>query len=436
MKKDKNPLFTVIIPTKDRADFLIHTLRTCTLQNYENLEVIVSDDGSSDNTREVVEEAGRSDPRIRYISPGSGVGMWRNFEFALNAVKPGYVMALGGDDGLLPYGVAGIIEVLEETNQEILAWPAPLYIYPKVRMETGQLIISANKGRLKVGNYIVDSNKYLRRQARELAYISDKETPMFYVKGVASTRLVDMVRSRSPDRRFYSSSTPDGFSGVVLAGEVDTYTYSEKPFSIYGASPTSQGSVYLGFNDKEKKQSEDFFRHAKNMPMHKDLASQPYSPLISLMTADFLLIASDLPGWPGPKPIIDYKNLISKALSELNGLWADDRISRELEIIRKIAHHHGLEQYFYKELKSKKRDSRSPLEGNAISSSRIYLDADQFGIKNVCDAAFVAHYMYEIIPKLGFNTLQGFIVNSINYWLKSLKRGKAFPEINSEKSIE
>lgn len=94
--KETSPLFTVIIPNKNRANFLHHTLRTCMMQNYEPLEVLVSDDGSTDNTREVVEEASRRDSRIRYISPGSGIGMRDNFEFALRQVKPGFVTTLGG----------------------------------------------------------------------------------------------------------------------------------------------------------------------------------------------------------------------------------------------------------------------------------------------------------------------------------------------------
>ena len=102
LKQDSSPRFTVIIPTKDRAPYLNQTLRTCRMQEYENLEVIVSDDGSTDNTREVVLEAARIDPRIRYVSPGAGAGMRDNFEFALDCVKPGYVIALGGDD-LVPF---------------------------------------------------------------------------------------------------------------------------------------------------------------------------------------------------------------------------------------------------------------------------------------------------------------------------------------------
>jgi hypothetical protein len=44
--------------------------------------------------------------------------------------------------------------------------------------------------------------------------------------------------------------------------------------------------------------------------------------------------------------------------------------------------------------------------------------------------------MYEIMPKLGFKTIKSFIMNSVNYWLKSLKKGKDFPKVTPEKSIE
>ena len=66
-----------------------------------------------------------------------------------------------------------------------------------------------------------------------------------------------------------------------------------------------------------KKLSNSFYRAVADVPMHRDLASQPYSPLISLMTADYLLTAKDLPGWPGDVSAIDYKNLLMKGLKEL-----------------------------------------------------------------------------------------------------------------------
>ncbi len=423
MAKDNNPLFTVIIPTKDRADYLHHSLRTCSIQDYENLEIIVSDDGSTDHTHQVVEEAARKDPRIRYVSPGSGVGMRDNFEFALNQVKPGYVIALGGDDGLLPYGICGMCDALQDTGKELLAWPSPAFFYAHTKMETGQLVLPAKRR-----DRIIQSRNFLERQAKKLFYVADIESPMFYVKGVTSTRLVEKVRSRSADGRFYSCSTPDGYSGIVLAGEVQSYAFSGEPFSIHGVSPTSHGVGYLAGNDQAKKQSEAFFKNASHMPMHAELAGQPYSPLITLMTADYLLTARDLPGWPGNFSSIDYRALLLKGLNELvDGLFAEDRISRELAILYRIAEHHGLGEFFRKRVKSTRRNTRKTLEGNAISPSRAYLDCSQYGIHNVFDAAYFAYYIYQIAPKLTFSAIWKVMSNSLVYRLRSLRIGAHFP---------
>lgn len=427
-KQDKMPLFTVVIPTKDRAEYLHHSLRTCSLQDYENMEVIVSDDGSTDNTREIVEEAARKDPRIRYVSPGLGVGMLENFEYALNQVRPGYLIALGGDDGLLPYGIRGMLSVLQETGQEMLAWPAPAFFYAKTKMKTGQLILHTNGLRLQSGQRIIQSKVFLDRQAKELAYTADVESPMFYVKGVTSTRLVEKVRKRTPGGRFYACATPDGYSGIVLAGEVEKYAFSGAPFSLHGVSPTSAGVSYLAKDERAKKQSDAFFKHASSKPMHLELGSQPYSPLISLMTADYLLTARDLPGWQGSFQSINYRDLLVKALGELaDGLFAEDRIARELAILVRIAEHHGLGEFFRKKVGSMCRNRRTTLEGSALSPSRLYLDASQYGINNVFDAAYVAHYIHQIVPRTNFATAWKVITNSLGYRLLALRKGNRFP---------
>jgi len=424
MTMKSESLFSVIIPTKDRAEFLHHTLRTCSLQDDENLEFIVSDDGSRDNTKDVVLEAARKDPRIRYVTPGPGVGMRDNFEFALDQVKPGYVMALGGDDGLLPYGIRGMREVLKDTGQEMLAWHAPIFYYAKARMETGQLVLP----RPRPGR-ILQSKDYLERQARTLDYISDPESPMFYVKGVTSTRLVDRVRSRSVDGRFYQCPTPDGYSGIVLAGEVETYAFSGEPFSIYGASPTAQGVSYLAGDNEARKRSEAFFRDVAQVPMHGELASQPYSPLITIMTVDYLLTARDLQGWPGRFPAIDFRQLLLKSLGELaHGLYSEERVARELGILNQIAEQHGLGAFFRQTVKdSRRHQKKTPFEGNGFTPNQLFLDCSMYGIKDIFDAAFVAHYTSRLAQKTNLSTLWDTIVRTVGYRLRSLRKGGAFP---------
>jgi glycosyltransferase involved in cell wall biosynthesis len=394
------------------------------MQNYEPLEIMVSDDGSTDNTREVVEDAARHDARIRYISLGAEVGMRDNFEYALRQVKPGFVIALGGDDGLLPDGILGMREVLRDTDMDLLAWPAPVYTYPNVRGSKGQLAIY-HQGGLK----IVDSHQFLCRQAKNLHYLSDIESPMFYVKGVASTILIDRVRNRSQDGRFYSCPTPDGYSGIVLAGEVARYAFSGKPFSIFGLSPNSQGLAYLSNNEKAKKESENFFQNVVSKPMHRELASQPYSPLIALMTVDYLLTAKDLPGWPGKFPPIDYRKMLLKGIKELaHGLYGDARINRELAILNQIAENHGLGKYFRDRVRRSTRCRKKvPFEGSGINISAFFIDASSYHLHNIFDAAYAAQNIYQVYSDLKLSSLAKMIARSIKYRLRVMGKGNPFP---------
>lgn len=422
--KDTSPLFTVIIPTENRAKYLHHTLRTCMMQNYEPLEVLVSDDGSTDNTREVVEEASRRDSRIRYISPGAKVGMRDNFEYVLRQVKPGFVIALGGDDGLLLDGIAGMYEILRDTGMDLLAWPAPVYSYPNVRGLNAELYIFHRRE-----SKIIDSHQFLCRQAKNLDYISDIESPMFYVKGVASTTLVDRVRNRSLDGRFYSCPTPDGYSGIVLAGEVSHYAFSGKPFSIFGLSPNSQGLTYLSNDEKAKIISEMFFQNVSSRPMHSELASQMYSPLITLMTVDYLLTASDLPGWAGSFPPINYKQVLRNGLMELaNGSYGEERICRELKILNQIAEKHELGEFFREKVRrSSRKRKRFPFSGSGIDRKTIYLDGSSYNLHNIFDAAYAAQHICQAYSDMKLTTLVQSISRSLRNRFRVISKGTPFP---------
>ena len=420
------PLFTIIIPTRNRSEYLYHSLKTCITQDYENLEIIVSDDFSTDNTKQMVDKFIKSDNRIRYITPSneSNVGMLENFEFALNHVKPGFVLALGGDDGLMPNSVSKMWGILKNTGQEILSWPTVAYFYPCQKVKNGQIVLQTTSINKNENVKRVNSETFLKRQSETLWYTLDNESPMFYVKGVVSTEVIKRVKARSKNGNFYSCSTPDGYSGIVLAGEVNEWIYYNKPLTIHGVSPTSQGLGYLTKGEDAKIHSESFFEKAKEIPMHKELGSQPYSPLITLMTADFLLTARDLPGWPGKYKQFDNKLLLSNSIKELeDGLYPEDRIARELEILKNIAIKHDLLQYFEKELKNSVRNDRKPLEGNAFSRRLIYLDASDFKVNNVFEASFFAYNFYNTIPKMKFLSFINALINSVKYRFLSFRIG-------------
>jgi hypothetical protein len=346
-----------------------------------------------------------------------------NFEFALDHVKPGYLIALGGDDGILPYGISRMASALKDTGMEIVTWVPPIFTYPGVRHGNGQLRLN-RPGRSR----LVRSSAYLARQAKALHYLSDRETPMFYIKGVVATRLVEQVRSRTEHGQFYVCSTPDGFSGIVLAGEVEQYAFSGMPLTIAGESPTSQGHAYMSDGEESRTLSNSFYSSVSDVPMHPDLASQPYSPLISLMTADYLLSAKSLPGWPGRFPDIDYKNLLLKSLTELsNGLYAAGRVNRELGILDNIAQHHGLGPFFRQNVKNMRRGrSRMPFTGNGITPSQVLLDCDMLEIRHVFDAAYFCYFADQVLSKFNLAAAARLLADSLKYKVQQLQRGDRF----------
>lgn len=414
--------FTIIIPTKDRADYLVQTLKTCANQDYERLSIIVSDDGSSDHTREVVEEVASKDGRIKYISPGN-VGMLENFEFALNHISPGYLLALGGDDGLLPYAIRDINKIIMETGTEIVSWSTPNYCYQGTKMETAQLVLNAKWGRPITGRRIINSRDFLKRQATELQYVFDKESPMFYVQAAVATSLINKVKARTEGGKFYSCSCPDGYSGIVLAGEVEQYIHSDTPFTIDGTSPTSTGIAYLRDDEFSKKIANKMFQDSTKRPMHRDLGGLPYCPLISLMTADFLLTARDLPGWPGSFPEINKLEMLKKAVDELTANKYDEQnIGREMSLLYDLSDFLGLSEEFRDIVKTAKLKTWESFEGSGISPKNLYIDASEHRINNIFDASYFTYYSHLIASKASFIGIGKLLLRSVKHKFSSTRR--------------
>ncbi|GJL51096.1 MAG: hypothetical protein NPIRA01_23230 [Nitrospirales bacterium] len=90
-------LVTIGIPTYNRANgFLPQALESAIAQTYENLEIIVSDNCSSDDTETVVK--GYGDPRVKYFRHPKNIGPLGNSNFCLKQAKGIYFLQLHDDD--------------------------------------------------------------------------------------------------------------------------------------------------------------------------------------------------------------------------------------------------------------------------------------------------------------------------------------------------
>lgn len=409
MDNNTYPKFTVIIPQKDRAEYLVHTLRTCMIQDYPNFEIIVGDDCSEDNTVELVRELQKQDSRIKLIAHEHHVGMRMNFELALAEVKPGYVMALGGDDGLVPGCIWRMYEIIKETGADLLTWSLAGFKYP---IDGHASTIFSVPRKKFDGVIMVDSSDFLNKIAKSMYYMVE-DCPMFYIKGVASTKLIDKVKSRTPDGCFYYCPTPDGFSGVVLAGEVEKYAYTREPLSIGGDTPKSQGRNYKRTDEKSKREAKQFFEDNARITMHKELASQPYSPLHTLMTADYLLTARDLPGWPGKFQMFTWDHLLTQTFKFLvRASFSNEVLIRELKILRKISIQHNNLELFETLLKNTQRKvvKEGVVDGFLVTKNVFEFNGSDMGINNIFDAAMATKFAYRYC--------NSFSAKFIGLWIK------------------
>jgi glycosyltransferase involved in cell wall biosynthesis len=94
---DSIPLVSIGIPTYNRANgYLKQTIQSSLKQTYPNIEIIVSDNHSTDNTEEVVK--GFNDNRIKYFRQSENIGMNNNFNFCVHKAKGEYFTLLPDDD--------------------------------------------------------------------------------------------------------------------------------------------------------------------------------------------------------------------------------------------------------------------------------------------------------------------------------------------------
>lgn len=92
------PKVSILIPTYNYARFISEALDSILLQTYQDFEVIISDDASTDNTQEIVAPYLVKDSRVKYIRHENNLGMVQNWNWTLNQSVGEYVQFLFADD--------------------------------------------------------------------------------------------------------------------------------------------------------------------------------------------------------------------------------------------------------------------------------------------------------------------------------------------------
>lgn len=114
------PLFSILIPTRNRSDLLKCAIQSVLQQNCDDYEIILSDNDSSDDTYKAV--LGFNSQKIRYINTGEYLSSSASWNFAYTQAAGDYVLILGDDDYLAPDALRWVRNVIKEKSAPMISW--------------------------------------------------------------------------------------------------------------------------------------------------------------------------------------------------------------------------------------------------------------------------------------------------------------------------
>lgn len=105
-------LVSVVVPTYNQEEFLAETLTSILSQTYTNLEVIVSDDASTDSSLSIIEAFAEKDKRLKLFTSAENRGIPYNFNRAFDYCQGEFVAFFSGDDLMLPTKIEKEVQFL------------------------------------------------------------------------------------------------------------------------------------------------------------------------------------------------------------------------------------------------------------------------------------------------------------------------------------
>jgi len=145
-RRENMQLVSVLIITYNQIDYIDETLTSALEQDYENLEVVVADDGSTDGTDKVILEYAEKYPnRLIPLVGGPNLGITGNSNRALKACNGVYVALQGGDDVLLPNKISKQIKWFHQNKSAVLCGHK-LYLINSISEKFGTYTMKKRSG--------------------------------------------------------------------------------------------------------------------------------------------------------------------------------------------------------------------------------------------------------------------------------------------------
>lgn len=386
-----NNFFSIIIPTRQRHDTLKHSIQSVLNQTHKEFELVVMDNFSSAETAEVV--ASFNDERIKYYRAPERLSMSDNWELGLSHATGEYITVLGDDDALMPDCLEICLNLLQEYDVQTVAWSrGTVYWWQSA-------IVPWHKNKLYVQLQEQVAVNFQARQKLKQFYnfeVSYGELPMLY-NAFIPRALIEKIKS--VHGKYFMSSIPDVYSGVINAYYLENYLYSFRPLSVAGNSGHSTGtsSCYPSLDGKPFK---DFLNDAKKDT--KKLLHDSLVPSINpfMAIADVQVRTKELFFAEDEEIKFDILTVVRAGASSIN--MDIGEYDTRLQEIEELAKKHKIppSQFNIPERQTHQPQAyQGPMSDGNGSIGTWAINGEQAGISNVAQAA---RLVWGMLPDLSF----------------------------------
>ncbi|HEX8119327.1 MAG TPA: glycosyltransferase family A protein [Pyrinomonadaceae bacterium] len=312
----QEPFISVVIPTRNRGHLVPAAIQSVLWQDFDDYELIVSDNCSADGTAEAVREA--AGERARYVRPDRVLSMPDHWEFALEHARGRFVAYLCDDDVWVPGALARVAAALESSRADLAVVYSGIYNAPNW-LEAGQqnmLYLLPYTGEVLEHA----SDETIRRLYSECRVVNEAPRMLnsFF-------RRETLRRVRAEAGRLFLLCPDYSFAAMALTA-TPSWLYLDEPLHLQGVFPEGIGSTQT-FNRGEP--SLEFAREFKEERLLKHVPLK--SLLVSNMITETLLLSKErLPALAGYE--VDWANYFLSCrddIETLGGNGVDTAADRE-----------------------------------------------------------------------------------------------------------
>jgi glycosyltransferase involved in cell wall biosynthesis len=127
-RSPRSPLVSIALPVYNGAATLTSVVESVLAQTHSNLELVISDNASTDGTQDLCRGFAREDRRVVYQRHATNVGLLNNFVSAAHNAAGTYLRWIGDDDALEPDYLSRVLDVFAEDERRVVVTTQIVYV--------------------------------------------------------------------------------------------------------------------------------------------------------------------------------------------------------------------------------------------------------------------------------------------------------------------